>query len=148
MRALACGIGGIFVIVGCTSSPYALVSHKTPQLIGPAGTGKLAIAEQSLTRMLHEQRTQPLVALGDCLIALKAASDELKGKPTNATAARDYNFALSRLFQIVQHAKIDIWTQPLTVPSAAGDFILTYRRDPRPEWNPARYDFTPADEFD
>src|SRR6266478_7626916 len=27
-------------------------------------------------------------------------------------------------------------------------FVLTYKPDPRPEWNPALYEFTPADEFD
>jgi pimeloyl-ACP methyl ester carboxylesterase len=34
------------------------------------------------------------------------------------------------------------------VPTADGEFMLTYKPDPRPEWNPALYEFTPADEFD
>jgi hypothetical protein len=29
-----------------------------------------------------------------------------------------------------------------------GDFLLTHKPDPRPAWNPALYDFTPADQFD
>ena len=29
-----------------------------------------------------------------------------------------------------------------------GEFVLTHKPDPRPEWNPALYDFTPADQFD
>jgi hypothetical protein len=36
----------------------------------------------------------------------------------------------------------------LTVPTAGGDFVLTDKPDPRPEWNPALFEFTPADEFD
>jgi len=36
----------------------------------------------------------------------------------------------------------------LIVPGAHGDFVLTHKPDPRPEWNAALYDFTPADEFD
>src|SRR5262249_17243256 len=59
-----------------------------------------------------------------------------------------YNFGVSRIFQIIQDAKLDPWTKPLTVPTATGEFVLTYRPDPRPEWNAALYDFTPADEFD
>jgi pimeloyl-ACP methyl ester carboxylesterase len=43
---------------------------------------------------------------------------------------------------------VDIWTKPLTVPGPHGDYVLTHKSDPRPEWNPARYDFKPADQFD
>jgi pimeloyl-ACP methyl ester carboxylesterase len=91
---------------------------------------------------------KPLAALGDCLEALYSASDELRRNPGNQTAARDYNFGVSRIFQIIHDAKLDPWTQPLSVPTAHGDFVLTYKPDPRPEWNPALYEFTPADEFD
>ena len=97
---------------------------------------------------MHQERAKPLAALGDCLEALQSASDELKRDSGNATAIRDYNFAVSRIFQIIHEAKIDPWTQPLSVPTARGDFVLTYKPDPRPEWNPALYEFTPADEFD
>ncbi|HEY4758628.1 MAG TPA: alpha/beta hydrolase [Chthoniobacterales bacterium] len=148
MRALSCAVGSIFVLVGCTSSPYALVSHKKPHLVGPSGTGPLAFAEQSLTRALREERTKPLAAVANCLEALQSASDELKRNPRNATAIRDYNFGVSRIFQIIHDAKLDPWTKPLSVPTAQGDFVLTYKPDPRPEWNPALFEFTPADEFD
>jgi pimeloyl-ACP methyl ester carboxylesterase len=108
----------------------------------------LATAEQSLTRATHEERAQPLAALGDCLEALQSASAELKRNPGNAIAVRDYNFGVSRIFQIIHDAKLDPWTQPLNVPTAHGDFVLTHKPDPRPEWNATLYDFTPADEFD
>ncbi|HYZ75414.1 MAG TPA: hypothetical protein VE641_20205, partial [Chthoniobacterales bacterium] len=52
------------------------------------------------------------------------------------------------IFQIVQEAKLDPWSGPLTIPSPTGDFTLTHKPDTRPEWNPALYEFTPADEFD
>ena len=97
---------------------------------------------------MHEERAHPLVALGDCLVALQTASAELKRNPRNALAIRDYNFGVSRIFQIVHDTKIDAFSKPLTVPSAQGDFILAYKPDPRPEWNPVLFDFTPADEFD
>jgi pimeloyl-ACP methyl ester carboxylesterase len=97
---------------------------------------------------MHEDRAKPLAAMGDCLIALQVSSDELKRNPANATAIRDYNFGVSRLFQIIQDTKLNPWKQPLTVPTANGEFMLTYKPDRRPEWNPALYEFTPADEFD
>jgi pimeloyl-ACP methyl ester carboxylesterase len=141
-------ISGAVMLAGCATSPYAKVWHKKPQLIGPSGREPLATAEQQLTRALHEERAQPLVAMGDCLIALQVSSDELRRNPANPTAIRDYNFGVGRLFQIIHDTKLDPWTQPLTVPTPNGDFVLTYKPDPRPEWNPALYDFTPADEFD
>jgi hypothetical protein len=150
MRGRFCAVGSIFVLmlIGCTTTPYALVSHKKPHLTGPPGSGTLAAAEQSLTRAIHQERAKPLVALGDCLEALQFASEELKRNSGNATAVRDYNFGVSRIFQIIHDANLDPWTQPLTVPIAHGDFVLTYKPDPRPEWNPALFEFTPADEFD
>lgn len=117
-------------------------------LAGPPGGGELASAEQAIARAQTRDRTKPLVALGDCLDALHAASKELHRDPGNALAKRDYNFALGRAFEIVKKARLNLWTKRLTVPGAHGEYLLTHRPDPRPEWNPAWYDFTPADQSD
>jgi len=148
MRVLLAALCTVVILGGCATGRYGEVWHKKPQLIGPPGNGSLAMAEQSLTRAMHEQRSQPLVALGDCLEALRSAADELKRNRQNTTAIRDYNFGVSRIFQIIHDAKLDPWKRPLSVPTAQGDSALTYKPDPRPEWDPALYDFTPADEFD
>ena len=92
--------------------------EKQPRLIGPTGTGLLAAAEQTITKAVHEERGEPLVALGDCLTAIEIASRELRRSPANAAARRDYNFAISRAFEIIGKAKLDPWTKPLTVPGA------------------------------
>src|SRR6266403_6149561 len=148
MRVFLACAAALFVLGGCATSRYAEAWHKKPKLTGPPGSGSLAAVELSLTRAMHEERAKPLVALGDCLEALQSTSDELKRNSANATAIRDYNFGVGRVFQIIHDAKLDPWTQPLSVPTAHGDFVLTYKHDPRPEWNPALYEFTPADEFD
>src|SRR5436190_19881915 len=147
MRMVLVGLG-VLTLAGCATSPYAEVWHKKPQLTGPRGPEPLATAEQNFTKAMREERAHPLVAMADCLVALQSASDELKRNPRNATAIRDYNFGVSRIFQIIHDAKLDPWTKPLSVPTAQGDFVLTYKPDPRPEWNPALFEFTPADEFD
>ena len=148
MRALVAFLGTVLICTGCATSRYAEVWHRKPQLTGPTGPEPLATAEQNFARAIHEERAEPLVAMGDCLVALQYASDELKRNPGNAAAVRDYNFGVSRIFQIIHDTKLDPWRQPLNVPTAHGQFVLTYKPDPRPEWNPALYDFTPADEFD
>jgi pimeloyl-ACP methyl ester carboxylesterase len=148
MRVLLAALGTVLLFGGCATAKYGEVWHKKPQLTGPPGSGLLAAVEQSLTRATHEERARPLAAMADCLEALQSASDELTRNPGNATAVRDYNFGVSRVFQIIHDAKLDPWTRPLTVPTARGEFVLTYKPDPRPEWNPALYEFTPADEYD
>jgi pimeloyl-ACP methyl ester carboxylesterase len=147
MRTLL-AVGTLLALTGCATAPYAEIRHKRPQLTGPPGSGRLATAEQSLTRAMHEEQAKPLTAMADCLEALQSASEELKHNPENGTAIRDYNFGVSRIFQIIHDTKLDPWTQPLAVPTASGKYVLTYKPDPRPEWNPALFDFTPADEFD
>ena len=148
MRALLAALGAVLAFAGCATARYAEVWHKQPQLTGPPGNGRLATVEERLSRAMHEERAKPLAAMADCLEALQFAADELKRNPGNTTAVRDYNFGVSRIFQIIQDTKLDPWTQPLTVPTAGGEFVLTHKPDPRPEWNPALFEFTPADEFD
>jgi pimeloyl-ACP methyl ester carboxylesterase len=148
MRVLLGALGAALILSGCATSRYGEVWYRKPQLMGPTGPEPLATAEQSFTRAIHEERARPLAAMSDCLQALQSASDELKRNPENPTAVRDYNFGVSRVFQIIHDTRLDPWTQPLRVPTTHGEFVLTSKPDPRPEWNPALYEFTPADEFD
>ncbi len=146
MRACVCVVAAILTLAGCAE--YAEVKPKRAVLQGPSGPEPLASAEKEIERALRQVHSKPLDALGDCVEALDIASRELRRDPANSTARRDYNFALSRIFEIIKKAKLDAWTKPLTVPSEHGEYVLTTRPDPRPEWNPALYDFTPADQFD
>jgi len=146
MRAQLCVLCSLLLLSGCDK--YVEVWHREPHLSGPAGTGALASAEEEISKAMREEQTQPLAALGDCLAGIQAAARELEHDPENATAVRDYNFGIARIFQIVHAAKLNPWTAPLTIPGPKGDFVLTCRPDPRPEWEALRYDFTPADEYD
>jgi pimeloyl-ACP methyl ester carboxylesterase len=146
MRAPWSVLACIVLFSGCAG--VAEVSHRRAVLTGAPGAGPLRATEQLLTKATREKSAHPLAALGDCIAALHTASHELERDPNNTSALRDYNFGISRIFQIIHESKLDPWTTPLTVPSPEGDFLLTHRPDPRPEWNPVRYEFTPADEFD
>lgn len=121
---------------------------KRPALTGPPGREPLGTAEKELAHALRHGRSQPLVALGECVETLDIAWRELRRDPANTIARRDYNFALSRVFEIIKAAKLDAWSKPLIVRSSHGKYELSAKPDPRPEWNPALYDFTPADQFD
>ena len=146
MRACAWAIIPLLTLAGCAQ--YAEVKPKRPALQGPPGREPLASEEREIERALHHDRSKPFRALGDCVEVLDVASKELRHDPANTTAQRDYTFALSRIFEIIKAARLDAWTKPLTVRGEHNEYVLTTKLDPRPEWNPALYDFTPADEFD
>lgn len=135
-------------MLGGCAAPYAEVSPRHAHLNGPAGPEPLASVERTFVQAMRAERMHPLKSLGGCLDALQTATNQLERDSTNPTAIRDYNFGVSRIFQIIHDGKLDPWTKPLTVPGSHGDFILTHKSDPRPEWNPALYEFTPADQFD
>jgi hypothetical protein len=78
----------------------------------------------------------------------ETALRQLERSPQDETARHTYNFTVGRIIATIREAKLDPWTEPLRVPASDGEFVLTHKPDPRPQWNPALYDFTPADQFD
>jgi pimeloyl-ACP methyl ester carboxylesterase/predicted GNAT family acetyltransferase len=133
-----------FALAGCAQ--IAVVSEKRPAAL-PPGSGANRVATQTIDRALVEEKKQPTVALGAFVAAARDSLRQLDRNPGNAEARRDYNFAVARIFTVVRDAKLDPWTQPMRV-GANGEFTLTWKRDPRPEWNLTLYDLIPADELD
>ncbi|PYV71123.1 MAG: hypothetical protein DMG96_29515 [Acidobacteria bacterium] len=142
MRLIAAGTCLTF-FAGCAQ--IAVVSEKRPAPL-PPGSGANLIAAQTIDIGLAEEQKQPIVALGAFVAAARDSLRQLDRNPANAEARRDYNFAIARIFTVVRDAKLDPWTHPMRV-GANGEFTLTWKRDPRPEWNLALYDLIPADEL-
>jgi pimeloyl-ACP methyl ester carboxylesterase len=132
---------------GCAQ--YATVVKKEPQY-RPVTTNNagLGAVEQGIVKAGRHEKREPLLAMGEFLTAAEAASRQFARNPADTSARDAYNFAVARILGVIQEARLDPWNQPLRVPAAGGDFIVTRRPDSRPQWNPALYDFTPADEFD
>jgi pimeloyl-ACP methyl ester carboxylesterase/predicted GNAT family acetyltransferase len=128
---------------GCAQ--IATVSEKRPAPLPPSSSAD-QIATQTIDSALAEEKQQPVVALGAFVAAARDALQQLDGNPANAEARRNYNFAVARIFTVVRDAKLDPWTHPMQV-GANGEYTLTWKRDPRPEWNLALYDLIPADEL-
>lgn len=124
--------------------------RERPAVFRPLRTAPAAPSEveQGITDGLRRSKREPLAALGNYIAAAKSASQQLQLHPHDKGIREDYNFAVARIFTTLRDAKLDPWTTPLTVPAAGGDFVLTRRPDARKTWNPALYDFTPADQFD
>ena len=130
-------------LVGCAQ--IAVVSEKHPGTL-PPGSDKNQIAAQSIERGLAEENNQPIAALGEYVAAVRQSLAELDRNQKNVEAMRTYNFAIARIFGVIRDAKLDPWTHPLQV-GAKGEFTLTWKRDPRPEWNLSLYQLIPTDEL-
>src|SRR6266404_5938256 len=131
-------------MAGCAQ--IAVVSEKRPAALPPS-SGADQVATQTIDSALVEEKKQPTVALSAFIAAARDALRQLDRNPADAEARRAYNFAIARIFTVVRDAKLNPWTQPMRV-GANGEFTLTWKRDPRPEWNLALYDLIPADELD
>lgn len=130
-----------WTLTGC--SQYSSVKPKRPvyQPLTPVG--------KALVGVLSHGTSKPKVVLGEYMDALKSASAELQKHPADPLARRDYNFAVSRIIGLLGEAKLDSWDKPIEITGATGTkYELSNRPDPRPQWNPALYTFTPADQFD
>ncbi len=147
---IACFVVGIAVACAIAScATYSKVSERRPRYnVAVGDSGAMAAAEAEITKALQIERRDPLAALGEYLTATEIASGQLARNPNDMNAMRDYNFAVGRIIAVIRDGKLDPWTQPLRVPASGGDFVLTHKPDPRPQWNPALYNFTPANQFD
>ena len=135
------------VLSGCAR--YASVSERQPQFHPERPVASaVASVERVIVAGLQKQRGEPLVALGDYLVAAEAAERKLARNPNDTAARANYNFAVARVIGTIRRAKIDVVSGPLNVPSAGGGYVLSIKRDPRPQWNPSLYTFVPADQFD
>jgi pimeloyl-ACP methyl ester carboxylesterase len=143
----AFALGAALTLASCAQ--YASVSEKKPQFrpVRAAG-GTLVSTERRIVNALRQENREPLVAMGEYLAAAEAAMRQLASDPTDINARNDYNFAVARVLGTIKQAKLDPWTHPLCVPAEGGDYVLTRKPDSRKLWNPALYDFTPADQFD
>jgi pimeloyl-ACP methyl ester carboxylesterase len=130
-------------------STYSKVSEIRPRFFPHANVkGPLATVNAKIAEALQLDRRDPLAALEEYLTAAQTAALQLQRNPQDQPAQQAYNFAVGRIIGTIGAAKLDPWTQPLRVPASGGEFMLTHRPDPRPQWNPALYNFTPADQFD
>ena len=136
-----------FSLAGCAQ--YATISEKRPRTLPPPpGSGALlASAEKTITKALQQDREKPLVAIGEYLDAAEAAAQQLAREPHDTAARRDYNFAIARVFTTLRDAKIAAWGEPLRVPGAHGEWLLSGRTDITREPVLPTLEFIPADQI-
>ncbi|NQX00182.1 alpha/beta fold hydrolase [bacterium] len=112
-------------LVSCT--PVASVTEVKPERAG-----------------FQTKVTAPVDTLERSVAAAEVALRQLEKDPADVEAQADYNFAVSRIIGTLRDASLKPWKAPIPV----GSRTLVWKRDPRPAWNPDKFDFIPADQLE
>ena len=100
---------------------------------------------QSASRGLSKQ---PLAQIGVYLDAANSAMMRLASNGSDSQARSDYNFAVSRIMEIVEEQKLQPWGRSLQCPSGARNWILEFdRRGPHPRFDPNEFEIVPTDRY-
>lgn len=119
--ALYC-IAAILLFAGC--APVATVTQIEPHRSG-----------------FSRYTKSPFFALGQTMDAADNAWQKLQKNPADTVALKDYNFAVARIIDTLEDAKLEPWKAPIKV----GSQTLSWKRTP--EWNPALFELIPTDEL-
>lgn len=124
---------------GCQN--YATVSERRP------GYHSTTPAGQLIVQAMRHPVKQPEAQMGRYIDAAAAAGAILEKSPEDAPALRDYNFAVSRLFEVLHDSGLEPWKAPVKCPGASGVWIFSVVSDGKPEHDPSHYRIIPADRF-
>ena len=90
-----------------------------------------------------ESKSGQAATLGQHIEAAESAWRALDANPADLKARDDYNYAVARICGVLRESKLAPWKGPI----AAGKYTLSWKRDSRPEWNPALYEIIPVDQL-
>src|SRR4051812_19662061 len=113
-RRLALLAAASLVVAGC--SDYATLSRRSPQDRAATGAGKV------ISQAMKHPAATPEAQMGRYLDAASASAEVLRKNPGDTQARDDYNFAASRLFEVLHERGegIQPWSKPVVCPSADG----------------------------
>ncbi|MEO6741005.1 MAG: alpha/beta fold hydrolase [Chthoniobacteraceae bacterium] len=123
---------------GC--SRYSLVSQRHPRFTPATPEGR------ALSRAL-DTRANSATLLGCSLDCAASAAQRLHVRPGDAKAKAEYNFAVSRVFDVLRDTKLHPWESPIVARGSGGDWQLTFNDGMHAEMEPGKIAMLPADRF-
>lgn len=132
-------LGASIAVTSCSHYSTATKERPSYRSSSPAG--------QMIAQTLKHSSKEPQVQIGHYLDAVAAAGALLATNPANTEARADYNFAVGRIFEIINDAGLEPWKAPLLCQGVSQVWNLSINADDRPQYNPANYRFVPADRY-
>lgn len=124
---------------GCKN--YATVRERRPTYEAASPSGELIV------RALKKPADQAEVQMGRFIDAASVATKVLEKNPSDAQALRDYNFAVSRLFDVLHKSGLQPWKKPVVCQGADGNWTFTMLTNGKAQHDPSHYRILPADRF-
>jgi pimeloyl-ACP methyl ester carboxylesterase len=127
---------------------------------GCAGYSKVTKKSSAAVASTVEQRStladskrlakQPLAQIGLYLDSANTARLELASDPNDSPARSDYNFAVSRIIEIVEEQGLTPWDEALSCPvEGRKDWKLKYHpKGPHAKFHPEEFRILPTDRFE
>ncbi len=131
----------IAAISGTGCKNYATVREKQPryQATSPAST--------ALVKALKKPDKSPEAQMGRFIDAASIATKVLEKNPNDKQALKDYNFAVSRLFDVLHKSGLQPWKAPIVCPGQDGDWNFSMLTNRKREHDPSHFRILPADRF-
>ena len=138
---ILCLLGTVLLHGGCSN--YSRVAKL------PLSAVTITKEQEALAKSLKPFAKQPMAQLGCYLDAANVARLRLKAEPGDPLAQADYNFAVSRILEIIDSEDLAPWEAPLSCRCRdGGEWSLSLTPpDPRPEYHPSNLDAVSADRY-
>ena len=132
-------LGLALAVTSC--SHYSTVSAKRPVYRSTSPAGRMIdLASQ-------QSGKDPRKNVGLYLDAVAAASEVLGKNPAAVEARADYNFAVARIFEIINDAGLEPWKAPLFCPGNGKTWTFSLKTDGNPAHNPSNFTIRPVDRY-
>lgn len=138
--ALCLVLCAVLPLSGC--SRYCVVSRTHPESRTSSKGARL------LAQDIEWNRRHPVAALGYCLDHAAAAERRLRTAPDDAEARAVYNFAVSRVIDLLQVSKLEPWDAPVSIPGHEGKWRLTFENGRHAKVDPRHVKLVPTDHFE
>lgn len=134
-------LGLTLAITSC--SHYSTVKEKRPAYHSPTPAG------QMIAQGLKHSAKQPQAQIGHYLDATAAASAVLEKNPGDSQARADYNFAVARIFEVINDAGLEPWKAPLQCQGASQQWSLSFKAEglQKLKLDPSSFAIRPADRY-
>lgn len=128
-------------LTGCAQ--YSTVSERRPDYTYQPVTRAGILVKKALSIVGRK----PAETLGAYVDAASAASQELLKNPRDPEALRAYNFAVSRVFEVIHDYNLQPWNKPYAAVGTGGPWQLSITSDTRPDRRLDSFHILPADRY-
>ncbi len=126
-------------VTGCSN--YSSVSEKRPDYQSPSAAGQLiAVA-------LKHPTDQPLAQIGRYLDAAALAANGLQANPDDARARADYNYAVARIFDVINESGLDPSKVALACPGASQQWSFSLKANTERRYDLSQFKVLSADRY-